>query len=400
MKIKKMLHDFGYNFLSSVIMTAVTQLITYPYLAKVFPADEYGEILIIIGIINIVSAMLGNTLNNARLIQQNRYDAEGVKGDFNIILTVVSVISFLVMIAVCCLYFGCSLTESLLISIVTMLGVVRNYVIIAYYAVLDFKQIMISNIMVCIGYIIGMLITSVSHNWTMPFLLGEVFGCLYVAVTTDIFREPFRCTNLLFSTINKYAVLISTSFMANAINYLDRLLIYPVLGGEMVSAYTVAAFWGKCLGIVASPMSVVLLGYYSKKDFKISNKLFWKINIISCTVALVFYVATYKLSSIVTMILYPTLYENAKPYIQIANLAAIIGVLANLSNPIILKFAKAKWQMILQMVYGVVYFALALFSLTRYGIYGFCYSVIAANLVRLLLIYIVGTASIKKNYSS
>ena len=394
MKVKKVILDFIYNFLASMIMTVITQLITYPYLAKIFSADEYGQMLITISIVNIITAMFGNTLNNLRLIRQNKYENEKIVGDYNFLLTFVTVLAFVLMIGICRFYFKYSTIYTLLISIITILGVIRNYAVVAYRIIINFRKIMLSNLCIGIGYVIGIVTTKFCLNWTIPFLFGEVFGCIYVLFTTDILREPLRKTCLFQSSISKYCILIGTSFMANTINYLDRLLIYPVLGGEMVSTYTVAAFFGKCLGILVSPLSGVLLSYYSKKNFKITQKLFWIINICGIICAFMFYIVSYFLSDYVTAFLYPTLYENARPYIRIANLAAVIGILANLSNPIILKFADTKWQMVLQIVYGIVYFGLSAFSLGKFGLYGFCYAVIAANLVRLVLIYIVGGASI------
>lgn len=395
MKVKKVILDFSYNFLASVIMTAVTQLITYPYLARMFPADEYGQMLIIISIVNIITAMFGNTLNNLRLIQQSKYEKGEVTGDYNLILVIISVIAFSVMFGICKLYFGQSVIFAFVISTTAVLGVIRNYAIVAYRIIINFKRIMLSNICMSIGYIVGLFLTSLFHNWALPFLIGEIFGCIYVAFTTDILCEPYKKTSLFVTSIGKYSMLIGTSLIANVINYLDRLLIYPVLGGEMVSTYTVASFFGKCLGILVSPLASVLLSYYSKGNFKITQKLFWTINICGILGAFIFYETTYFISDYATAFLYPTLYESAKQYIRIANFAAIIGILANLSNPIILKFADTKWQIILQVVYGIVYFGVSAYSLGRYGLYGFCYAAIAANLVRLVLIYIVGSISVR-----
>ena len=82
-------------------------------------------------------------------------------------------------------------------------------------------------------------------------------------------------------TLIKYIILIFTGLSTTLSTYLDRLIIYPLLGGDAVTVYTVASFFGKSLGIVMTPIAGVLLGYYAQRNFIMTKKKFWSINVTS-----------------------------------------------------------------------------------------------------------------------
>ena len=68
--IKKISGDFILNFIASAVVTAVMQLLMYPLINRVVGNIIYGNFLTIIGIVNTISAVVGTTLNNIRLIRE------------------------------------------------------------------------------------------------------------------------------------------------------------------------------------------------------------------------------------------------------------------------------------------------------------------------------------------
>ena len=75
---KKIVGDFSYNLMSSLLATGVLQIVVYPVLARLFNASAYGILLTVMGIVNTVSVSIGNTLNNTRLIQNTNYEEQGI----------------------------------------------------------------------------------------------------------------------------------------------------------------------------------------------------------------------------------------------------------------------------------------------------------------------------------
>jgi len=105
---------------------------------------------------------------------------------------------------------------------------------------------------------------------------------------------------------------------------------------------------------------------------------------------MVFLVGCWLMAPWFTELLYPTLFAHCEPYIFIANLGAVISIAGNMAQPMILKCCSTKWILAVQLVYAAVYLLTALWLMPLYGLRGFCWATIAANIVRLLALYIIG----------
>lgn len=396
LSVRKVTGDFLYNIAASVVSAGVLQGLVYPMLALTFDSALYGSILTSMGFINTVSVSLGNTLNNTRLIQQNKYENEKVQGDFNILLSIVNIIGFVSIFTIADLMFQFSLTIKVLMGAEVILLTVRAYFLVAYRIKLNYKKNLVCNIVIAGGYILGLGINYFLSIWPVVFICGELFGNLYLFSTSELHKEPLKITPIFKGTVGKYVVLILTSLSGNLLLYLDRMLLYPLLGGEAVSIYTVAAFLGKTLGIVMTPVAGVLLSYYAQKNFQMNQKVFWKINSLTFLVAAVFLICIIPIGPFFTGIFYPTLIEAAKPYLLLANLAATISVVANMIQPSIIKFVPIYWQIIKEAIYGIAYVGLSLLLFKNHGIYGFCVAAIIANALKLAVLCLIGTAYFMK----
>lgn len=72
--IKNLSEDFVLNLFASVVSTGILQLVVYPKLALTLGSEGYGQMLTIMGIINVVILSFGNNLCNARIVQQAKYN--------------------------------------------------------------------------------------------------------------------------------------------------------------------------------------------------------------------------------------------------------------------------------------------------------------------------------------
>lgn len=395
----KIVQDFSYSILASLISVAVMQLLLYPLLANIFNSNEYGQLLTVMGIVNTISSTIGNTLNNTRLIQQTRYEEKGLQGDFNLLLSYANVIGFIAIILIGNICVGFSLTVNLLLALLTILIAIKSYLVVSYRIKLNYKLNLVCSIITSIGYLIGIGVVYVTAIWPLAFIVAEVFGIIFLLFTSDLHKEPFKRTVLFNETTMKYFLLILTGLLGNLLVYMDRLIIFPVLGGESVSIYTTASVFGKSFGIVMTPIAGVLLSYFSQKSFVMTRKRFWSINLTVIFFSIGFFCVTLLLAPWVTGILYPKLIAAATPYILLANLTAVIGVTANIIQPSVLKFAPTYWQVVKEVVYGVVYLGLGYILLIQQGIIGFCWAAIIASVIRIALLCFIGTLYIKKEIS-
>ena len=264
--------DFFYNILASVILTGVMQVVVYPFLALKFNNQEYGTLLTIMGIANTVIVAFGNTLNNVRLIVNNDYEREHLEGDFNGLLFFASLIAVVFSCMISSLYFRQSIITVIGLAVFVVLGTVRSYYCVEFRLILDFKKILIQNIVGAVGYAVGVAALMGFHIWVIPFILAELLQLIYVLKNSSLQKERITTTPVFRMTLIKYIILIFTGLSTTLITYLDRLIIYPLLGGNAVTVYTVASFFGKSLGIVMTPIAGVLLGYYAQRNFIMTKK--------------------------------------------------------------------------------------------------------------------------------
>lgn len=394
--------DFLLNLCASLLTTGVAQLLIYPLLARLYTDDEYGMILTVMGVANTIVATVGNSLNNVRLMVRADYENQDLRGDFLPLLTVLSTFGFMVMGGYLVLMYGLKTVTVLLLLCFAVLGSFRMYGVVTYRLRLEYRKNLICSLVMAVGNCAGLAfvyVTGLNDLWPLAFAMGEAAGVGLLYLKSDIFKEPFGKTVLFPVTLKKETVLLLTTLTASLLTYLDRLLLLPLLGGSAVSDYTVASFFGKSLGIVMTPMAGVLLSYYAQRGFRMTVKRFWVTNGTILLLAGAFFLVCTVFSDWGTGLIYPTLISQARPYLLIANAAAILIAVGNMTQPSVLKFAPTYWQLIVEGVYCAVYLGGGVMTARTYGLWGFSYAVLLAAAVRLLMLYAVGHFSLKKGGS-
>ncbi len=86
---------------------------------------------------------------------------------------------------------------------------------------------------------------------------------------------------LLFKiTLNKYYLLMVATIFSGGIVYLDRFILYPMIGASAVTMYITASYFGKSISVLAQPASNVMLSYFSQGNFNFSMKKYYLINLL------------------------------------------------------------------------------------------------------------------------
>jgi len=394
---KRISFDFILNITASLVLTGVMQLVVYPFLAWKFSEEKYGIILTTMGLLNVLISVFGTTINNARLLQNSFYEDNNTTGDFNVIVILFSSISAVTSFLGVKFFVGLSIKECILAAIFCFIGTWNAYNCTDFRLKLNFKRILLFNIVGAIGYLIGVVASYKTGEWLFPFVIYQLVSCAFLFLYSGLYKETYRKTFLLSDTVKKIMILMITTLSGSLMTYLDRFLIYPFLGPDSVSTYGVASFFGKGLSIVMTPIAGVLLGYYAQKGFVMNKRRFWYTNLVALGCGGVFIAISYFIAPFVTGLLYPKQIDSATPYILIANLAATIGVVTAMTQSAVLKFAPTWLQIVKELIYGITYFVVGILTIDRYGLWGFCIAAVASAITKLISLYIIGNIFIEKS---
>lgn len=389
-------NDFLLNILASIIYTASTQFIAYPFLSRIVTTSEYGLILTLIGVANAIGVSIGNPLNNTKIILQDEYKNVENKGDFNTILLsgwtlnliLVSIISIIIVGKFSFLNIGLIIISSLVLF--------RSYFSVAFRLVINYKKNLLSSICAFFGYVFGSLITYLTGVWVFTFIFGELFSCIYIYINSqELIKEKFSISPVFKSTLKKYVFIMLAAVLSTTMMYMDRFFIFPFLGADQVSIYNVSSFLGKTAGIVMSPISGVLLTYYAKESH-LTLKQFYSRMGVFILFSVLFYIGILVFGVKITGLLYPTIVEKTIPYINIANLATTIFILGNTIQPTLIRFCNVKWQPIIQVVYLILYLSLGIYGMKYYGLTGFCFAVMISNVIKVIMMILITTFTLKE----
>lgn len=388
-KLKILTNDVGLNLLATVISTGSQQLIVYPLLAKELGSVEYGRMLTVMGILNVIVLSFGNNLCNARIITEKKYNERNVIGDFQIMALFFGLVSGLCMF-VASLMMDISLSIMLGIVVAAILAVFRAYYLVEFRIRIDYKKNLYANVVTAIGFVCGVAILLKFISWPWIFSFSSVVCLLYIGKTSKIIQEPYIKTPLLRYTFKTVMMLIVSGLIGNLTMYMDRFVVYPFLGGEGVSCYSTASFFSKSLSLVLLPITSVLLSYLAVGKIIISKNRYVLINGLLVVVSIIFVFISVTLGSYITGILYPSLIESASPYLFLASLGIIIGIAGSFNGVVVLATAPAYWQVVISITKLVLYSVSSIILLRIYGLYGLCLGVIITNAICFLLNLILG----------
>lgn len=395
----KVLNRFSKDFLlrfASVSITAVVgKVLVIPILASILTQEQFGSMMTLVGIESIISLVIGNSLYSVRLISNSYYKKNEQYGDFSFIAIIGILISGLLAIPLLFLFSELtSLDKGLLIPYV-MLGTALSYYTVYYAVNMRFKEGLIYSIVAVIGLLIGLLFSSFTNSWIICYISSYCVSLSWIAITTPIIKEKVVVTKFFRMTIRKYSLVGIATLLSSALVYIDRLVLYPMIGASTVATYIAASYFGKSISIIVSPISSVMLSYYSQDSYKMDLKKLFAMNLVSIGALLMIVVLIATIGDVITKLFFPTLIEAATPYIFVASFSSGIAAITQLIIPIALKYAKLQWQTFLQLFYALIYLLGGVYLLSEYGLFAFCMLVLVLNVFLFIMYDIVCYISIK-----
>ncbi|MBR6366313.1 MAG: hypothetical protein IKS10_09520 [Lachnospiraceae bacterium] len=369
---KKIIGDMILNIVASAIPIFVLQLIVLPSLSRHMPSDDYGLLVTILAFLNVVPATLGNVLNNIRILHEGEYTKKKLQGDYNILVFCAEAGNVISLLLFAILYCGdTSVLNIALTTLVAIAWMLREYYIVAFRLIINYKAILINNLIMVGGYVLGYFIFLLIPYWQVIYLCGLASSLVYIFLNCTLWKEPLKRTELFEKITKDSCMLLIAGVLLRVIIYADKILIYPLLGGTMVSIYYASTIFGKVVSLVVTPISSVVLTYLSKRKTKDDKMFIYSLGI-GGVVCVVGYVVCILISKPILKIIYPDFAEPAMEYIIYTTGVAVLTALISLLNPFIMKFFDMKWQIRINGITALVYITLSLEFLFAFGLLGFC----------------------------
>ncbi len=380
--------NLSLNVLAVVIMNLVIQFVVYPYLNKVLGEDQFGVVLYLMSIVAILAGSLGGAINNVRLVTKPKYESKN--GDYNSILLIFCVVSCVGALIALNVLNQLTLVNALFFCLLMILTLMRYYSDVAFRINLNFKMYFLFYLMVSAGYLLGVALFEGIAIWYIVLIPGELLAILFVVWKGSIYRQPFAYSENRKRVWKDICIVALSYLISNFFLNMDRIVLLNVLGGDAVTTFYTASVLGKTLALLIGPLTGVLVSYLANYQGELGKKSYRKATVLTIVLSAIAFFVCVLVSPWLIQLLYPNVYEQAKGLIVVGTLGQVVFFASSLLLAIILRFYHAKHQFTIQAVYGILYVLLAIPATWFFGLYGFAYATLAANVLRLGMVVMVG----------
>ena len=388
LKIKKqwkVVFDMGLNICAVSVPIAILQLAVYPFLAQSLDGEIYGLMLTVYSVWMVVSNSLGNVLNNIRLLHTKEYEDGKTAGDFKFILYRWLCLN-VVLIGILTLFYlpEFRFLDFLLSILIACMILLKTYAEVGFRINLNYKAVLVNGLFQGIGFLVGAAVFYITQIWQSVFMFGFLLPLLFTLWKSCITKEPCLKTKQ-YKKIKRDSNLLAVATFSNSLmSYADKMVLYPLMGGHVVSVYYTATILGKIISMLSGPIASVVLSYISKWDEE-KKKIFSKVLAAGGIFSLIGYGITIYVSRVVVSIFFPQWAEEVMLYLPVTTVAVVIQTLNSFLSPFILKFYDIKWQIVINIVSLSVYLGGALMLWNLWGMMGFCIGTVIGHLVKTVI---------------
>lgn len=391
MSVKMFINDSIKTLLSTTFLMVVIQFVLFPYFSNKYTSEVFGEILTIYSIFSISTVVIGNTLNNLRLLDSNIYKNKEFGIDYLKLIVISIFFNILITTLIFIFNFKYNLSEIIILNIIIVIMILKNYLQVYLRLELLFNKLLVMSIIQSLVLIFLVYVLKINMSWWIFILIGELAGLLYLLIQFVNKGYSFNTTHINFKKLNvKFWQLSSVNFVNNLIIYFDRFLIYSVLGGNVVTISFVATFVGKILSGIVSPINGVILTYISTRTQANTMKIYRYAIFTSLIVGLLTILLVLPISKYVVVHLYDINYSSISRYLIIGNLSVITLIMGNILFPMNIKYTNIKYQTIVQTIYFILYFLLCIPLTLAWELMGFFIAVTSTNVIRYFLMIYTG----------
>lgn len=381
-----MLQDGVLSIGAKCIFFLVLKGLIEPWMNRALGDAAFGEYVVYYGYICILAYSCGEALNHIRVLNQktDRVQAR----DYRLIITIEAVLSALILICFGMAIEQMGFLEGILFGFTAIALMLRLYSECVFRIAINYKKILLSSILMSIGYLLGYRIFRTTNQWYVIFLLGETVAVVYAVITGKLFRvDKSKGVSKYFSQTAKNAATLTGSYLISyALIYMDRFLVQALLGSEQVSTYYIATTYGKCVALVIPPITAVLLSNISKGTIDLNKKMVNKVVAGSLGAILFFFLVGLLMSRVIIAILYPSSYGNCLSVMDTGNLAQIVYYSCSIVNMMAIRLCDMKLQIFVETAYAVLYIVFAVVGAFVGGLVGLAVGTLGANILRFILL--------------
>lgn len=392
-KLKTLICDSVWSIAALIIMNGVLQLIAYPILRGKYGAEEYGNILYLMGIVNIIAVSVGCSVNNSRLkFSKEKRHIFGYK--------LFLIFSYVMFLPISGIVFACSgrnyrWIDLCLYWLLMCITTYRNYADVKYRLNVNYKGYFFYYLAVSLGYVIGIGIFAITHKWMLLFLTGELMSVIAMEHGNKKSIKEQSVTEVK-NTFSSIGTLLSAQLLVNTVLNADRLILKFFVGNTAVTIYYAASLIGKMAALITAPLNSVLIGHLVKGDRKLSYKEYLQLSGMVMIMAVFVWFLCMAGSHIFVRNFYPQEYQMARELFIWANAAFVLYFFSGIIMTVLLCYIKEKYQLYINAVYCVVFLFLTIPASIYYGIKGFAITLFLVNLFRFLFAVFIGAFQLKK----
>ena len=210
--LRRFAGDMVYSLAGLMILNMTLSFGVYPFLRSRMGAEGSGKMLFFTAIMGLMASAVGSGINYGRMKASTRHETKN--GDYNRFLVFTALLCAIVTVVAICVKKDTAGALPISIGVLIFVTTVRYYADVEYRLSLNYRGFFFYYLFIAVGYAIGMALYGISHSWVSIFILGEVFGLLFVTITGSIFKKPFlkesifqgRCKNMCVTVIGISAV--------------------------------------------------------------------------------------------------------------------------------------------------------------------------------------------------
>lgn len=384
-KYKSLFLDFFLNIIGFGIYIFSQQILLLPIVAKMVNDEIYSSIVLYISILNVVCNVTGGELGNVRLVMDSEYKKKNISGDFCKILVLLYPIIIIILFPLF-IYLNYSVLGTIFFILTILMANVRLYSTCYYRLKKQFHKVILQNLCYLIGSIISLIVFKYLKNIYIFLFIPEIISIVYALKNSDLIEMRLSKTILIKSTIKKYSELGIVSLLNNLMDYIDKFLVYPILGAFFVAVYYAVNSMSKITNLITNPIASVILSWISninnEKNIKDVIKVTLLINI---PVIIIVAIITIPLTYVSLKILYSQYITEAMSLIILISIISGVSTATSLTKSILLKFSDTFKLLIVYIFYFVIFIILA-YTLSKFkGLIGFT----IANLISRFILWII-----------
>lgn len=396
MNKKRFFTDFIYGIIGLAVMNAVLSLLVYPLIERRLGIELQGRVLFFMSLAQLIAGSLGSAANYGRM-KIHATERSTVNGESNLFLLIAAAVTVLVTLTAVLVKKDSAGATVFGIMAVIFATTVRMYADVEYRLSLNYKRFAVYYLLIGLGYGLGLLLFFATGRWVLIFLTGELFGILFVILTGTVFRKPFfERTERWKAHLMTDGKLAVSYFLSDLVGVSDRLL-FPLLltnGDTLTSLYYYASLVGKVTSLLSTPLNGVLSGYIAKREGGIDRKTFLKIIGLLAGVFAVITALAVGGSYLFVYLFYRSYFDTVRGLFVIANAGQVLFFICNTLMVIVLRYTPERNQLIVNVIYILLFFAVTIPLILRFGLQGMAWGLLIVNGLKFLTYAAAGCLSI------